>query len=101
MTSLLEQLRLHRTHAQKGQGETDQALPCKKKGCACARTRGHGRGRLQPVLHVALRVVAAAQHLAARRHRLVGQVLEQVVQQARVAFALTRRVRESRTQAEK
>ncbi len=61
------------------------------QGCVGARTRGRSRRRLQPVLHVALRVVPAAQHLAARRHCLVGQVLEQVVQQARVACALTRR----------
>jgi hypothetical protein len=54
-------------------------------------TCGIGGRRLQPVLHVAIRVVPAAQHLAAWRHRLVGQVLEQVVQQARVACALTHR----------
>ena len=40
---------------------------------------------LQPVLHVALCVVAPAQLVSLRRHHLVCQVLQQVVQQARVS----------------
>ena len=51
------------------------------------RTRLRGGGQLQPVLHVPLLVVAAQQALAGRRHHLVRQVLQQVVQQAGVACA--------------
>lgn len=38
-------------------------------------------GRLQPVLHVALRIVAPSQLVPLGRHHLVRQVLQQVVQQ--------------------
>ena len=56
----------------------DQRMPLTRLGSG---------GQLQPVLHVALLVVAAQQPLAGRRHHLVRQVLQQVVQQAGVACA--------------